>query len=366
MTVSFIPQDRTFWKYHGSLLALLFLVQMFITFAFRKADLAFNLVSSSLWFPLFTVATLTFRYHYKTRHWHNLNMGAFIPLAVIYALASAIAVTSSMFAGTLPFFWSDYLSNENLAKMHVTRNQFLSGMFIVNAIQTQLFILIWAFIYVSVTASRTARITELNNLRLQNSLKEAQLSSLHNQLNPHFLFNTLNNIRFMIHENPDDADATITSLSSILRYSLTSTKREKVSVSEEMNIIDEYIDVVKIQLEDRLNFIVDLPENCKEYLLPPMIVQLLVENAIKHGIDNLREGGDLNLKIEEHQSSLFITVTNPIAKNLNDTKTDGTGTGLNNIHQRLKLLYGNRAEFETATESSIFTATIKLPLERQK
>lgn len=105
-------------------------------------------------------------------------------------------------------------------------------------------------LYVGITSRRKTKQIEVVNLRLQNSLKEAELSSLSNQLNPHFLFNVLNNIRFMIHEDAINAEKMLMSLSGVLRYSLDSSKNDLVPLIEELDISRSYIDLIQIQFEE--------------------------------------------------------------------------------------------------------------------
>lgn len=198
-------------------------------------------------------------------------------------------------------------------------------------------------------------------MRLQNSLKEAQISSLSNQLNPHFLFNSLNNIRFMMHENARHADNMIVALSEILRYSLESSKHDKVRLSQEIAIIERYIAIVKIQMEERLHFSMEIPDSLASCQLPPMVLQMLIENAIKHGLDQLPRGGSLRVQAEQEGAQLILRVVND--QPTNREEQDGMGIGLHNIRQRLQLLYGDRASLSIVQDPAQFTVTIKIPKE---
>tara|TARA_B110000881_G_C18490733_1_gene471669 strand:+ start:64 stop:858 length:795 start_codon:yes stop_codon:yes gene_type:complete len=221
----------------------------------------------------------------------------------------------------------------------------------------------WGFIYNYSIESKHAQEIQLNNLRLINSLKDAQLSNLTNQLNPHFLFNCLNNIRFVIHENQKKADDMIVTLSELLRYSLECSNKEKVELSTELDIINKYIKLESIQLEQRLTFKLNCSDECLEYLIPPMVLQLMVENAIKHGIEHLTEGGLIELDITQSKDLLLLTVTNDKPMNYSLLK-ESTKLGLKNIKKRLNLLYGDKSSLLIVDNDHEFEAKIIIPKEK--
>lgn len=360
MSYYFIPRNKEFWLYHGTMLLFLSMIQAFIITFFYESKL-FNALASLLWLPAFTMAVLFFRKLYKEKNWHEYGPVKIIPIVVIYGLISGFAVTFVMLGIVTPFFWDEIAFHEAVINKKITPTEIIVQMIIGNGFQTQLFISGWIFIYMSVTTKRRVKETELFNLRLQNSLKEAELANLTNQLNPHFLFNALNNIRFTIYENPQKADNMLTALSEILRYSLESSKHEKVQLSEELEIIHRYIAIIKIQMESRLDFAIKIPEQMHAYLIPPMILQILIENSIKHGIDKLRSGGLIELQGSEQNNNLEFIVTNTIATTASPTVT--TGIGLKNIRQRLNLLYGDRASINLSSNQQQFSVTITIPKE---
>ncbi|HEX7764553.1 MAG TPA: histidine kinase, partial [Cellvibrio sp.] len=257
-------------------------------------------------------------------------------------------------------FWNPLTSAASAAGGNSKLLQHIASMVVSNGFVTQLVICAWISMYIGVTSNKRSKETELINLRLQNSLREAQLSSLANQLNPHFLFNALNNIRFMIHETPDRADRMITELSEMLRYSLQTSKKDKVPLLDETAMIERYIDIVKIQLEERLQFSMHIPHQMNDYWVPPMMLQMLVENAVKHGIDNLQQGGRLHIIGEEEAQHIVFEITNDSAIAENKLQTN-MGIGLTNIKQRLKLLYGDQAALNVTEEKGQFSVRVRLP-----
>lgn len=358
----FFPRNRTFWWYQGLALLTIALIQGTTIFFWLDQNVWFNVVGKLVWLPMFTLGVLTFRYTYLRCRWQQWAMGRLILVSLFCTLPIATFVAVAMLAIILPPFWPHLFPPEPSETVNSGITRQLTSMLISNILQTQLFVCAWIFLYLTVTIRRRAREMELHNLKLENSLKAAQLASLSNQLNPHFLFNSLNNIRFAIHENADRADHTITALSEILRYSLESSRRDKVPLQEEMAMVHLYLEVMTLQLEDRLQFDCRMSEALNSCLLPPMSLQLLVENAVKHGIENLREPGKLVLDAHCTGGDLVISLSNTCCPSP-VTSARNTGTGLDNLRRRLHLLYGSSASLVTRGNSATFTVTLTLPRE---
>jgi len=361
-TYHFFPKNKNFWLYHGSLLAAMSLVQL-ILFILVERYFLLNIVIQIAWLPLYTGAVLIFRYYYKARSWQHLSMVKVIPLTLMISLLLAFVISLLLLAIVCPFFGAEFLGAEALAKENRSLIGKLASFIFYNSLISLLFISTWAFIYIAVTTSRQVQASEIKSLRLENSLKEAKLASLTNQLNPHFLFNSLNNIRFMIYENAAHADEMITAFSEILRYSLTSNQQDKIAIEQELTIIDRYFDIVRLQLGDRLDFQLHFSPSCLHCLIPPMALQILVENAIKHGIENIKTKTQLTINITNKDELLFIEVRNPVANSI-AIPAIGTGTGLKNIKQRLNLLYGERAQLSVRPLENSFTVTLEIPMEK--
>jgi sensor histidine kinase YesM len=338
-----------------------------IIVAFWQDEKLFNALAGAVWLPLFTLGVLAFRYLYKTRSWHEIATARTIPGVLIYGLLMGALVTLGMLAITVPFFWSHLVNHPDVLAHKATAARMLLQMFIGNTLQNQLLMGAWIFIYISIASARRVRATEVSNLRLQNSLKEAQLANLSNQLNPHFLFNAINNIRFTIYEDATKADTMLTGLSEMLRYSLERSKQDKVRLSEELEIIALYIDLIRVQMEDRLQFSLRVAPSLSNYLIPPMTLQLLVENAVKHGVDKLRHGGHIELTAELFEQQLIFKVNNSRGDNKpllsSETVSNNIGIGLVNIQERLRLLYGDKASLFIEQTSNNFSVTLSVPQE---
>lgn len=229
-------------------------------------------------------------------------------------------------------------------------------LFIINY---SIYFLVWAGFYVAVKG-----LMELNNgretrLQLESNLKESQLNTLKGQINPHFMFNSLNNIRGLMLEDVDRARNMLTSLSETLRYSLTKSDSNAIALEDELEMVENYIEISKIQFEDRLQFHKNINKSTLNIQIPPMIIQMLVENATKHGISNLKEGGNISLSTTLKTNQLLIEVANTgVLRQSKDT----TQLGLKNIKKRLELLYGETASFHLKEKENQVIATIKIPV----
>jgi sensor histidine kinase YesM len=216
----------------------------------------------------------------------------------------------------------------------------------------------WSIIYFLNHFIRKTRISEVENLRLISQKQTAELALMRSQLNPHFLFNSLNSIRALISENQDEAKNGITKLSNILRNILIYSRRESVSIEEEMQFVHDYLELEKIRFEERLHFETEIDSSAYGFQIPPMTIQSLVENAVKHGIGRLRDGGKIEVRVVKSEKKLEVVVAND--GSIND-KSD-TRIGLDNTFSRLKALFGEHVSFELFEEKGRVIAKIKIEL----
>jgi two-component system LytT family sensor kinase len=194
------------------------------------------------------------------------------------------------------------------------------------------------------------------SLKYEASMTEIELNNLKSQLNPHFIFNALNSIRALVDENPKKSKQAITQLSNILRNSLASDKKGLTNFDEELKIVKDYLGLESIRFEERLKTEFDIHPESQRFLVPPLMIQTLVENGIKHGISKLTKGGLIQLKTDVVKDKLKIRIRNS-GHYVNGTKKSKSGLGLDNTIQRLKLIYGDEATFRIANESDNFVLT---------
>jgi len=198
-----------------------------------------------------------------------------------------------------------------------------------------------------------------NEANLKTLVREAELSALKAQINPHFLFNSLNSISSLTMRDPARARNMIIELSEFLRYSLKHKEREETSLEEEIQNIAKYLEIEKIRFEGRLIFEMDIPESCKKLRLPNMILQPLFENAIKHGVYESLEPVTIILKSECNSDFLILTIINNFEPDLAPRK--GNGIGLKNISSRLRLIYGLDGLLSAAGIDGTFKVVLKIP-----
>src|SRR5262245_48311960 len=173
-------------------------------------------------------------------------------------------------------------------------------------------------------------------MQAQLSLRQAELRALQAQINPHFLFNSLNAIRGTVTENPEQARDMITRLANLFRRSLRSDDAQMIPLSDEMAAVSDYLALESVRFEERLGVCVDVTSEAERCEVPAMLVQTLVENAVKHGISQLPRGGILSIRGILESGRLVLEVAN--TGSLQQANRNGTRTGLSNAQERLRLL----------------------------
>jgi LytS/YehU family sensor histidine kinase len=223
-----------------------------------------------------------------------------------------------------------------------------------------LILMAWMVLYLAVNEFRRRQLADVNALRLELVAQEAQMRGLRAQLNPHFLFNCLNSLRELIVENPQSAQKMVTQLSELLRYSLQSNQTEVVAFADEVRAVKDYLDLEAIRFEDRLQVQWRIAPEVAAAHVPPMLLQTLVENALKHGIARRPEGGRITITARSQDSLLYLEVVN--SGNLPESPSPD-GIGLKNARTRLQLLYGEKGSLvlENLPQEGV-RATVSLPL----
>jgi hypothetical protein len=185
--------------------------------------------------------------------------------------------------------------------------------------------------------------SEIERLWLASSVKEAELRALKSQINPHFIFNSLNSLRALIDENPDRARQAVTQLANILRYSLQSGQLETVPFEDELQTVNDYLALEQVRHEERLRVRLEIGPGTLGLPIPPMLLQTLVENAVKYGIAPRPDGGEIAITARCEHDELHLQVTNPGSLAAGG---GSTGVGLRNAAERLRLLFGARATLD--------------------
>jgi len=223
-----------------------------------------------------------------------------------------------------------------------------------------LFLLIWNLIYFTYHYVEKARKETLDKIRLESLVKELELKTIKSHINPHFIFNALNSIRALVDENPERARTAITELSNILRSSMQAEKLETAPLERELNIVKDYLELEHIRFEDRLKIEFDIDEDTLDQQVPPMMLQTLVENAIKHGISKQVNGGLVKIisdfRGDHHE--LIVQNTGSLG-----TTASTEGFGIVSTQNRLALLYGGKAKFAISNKNgNMVEAKVTFPV----
>ncbi len=202
---------------------------------------------------------------------------------------------------------------------------------------------------------------ELQKSQLEAELNLAQLRALKMQLQPHFLFNTLNGISVLVRKDPDAACAMISRLADLLRMTLDNPGDQVISLSQEMKMLSCYLDIEHIRFADRLKVTFDIPAETTDALVPNLILQPLVENALKHGVAKQRGVAEIIIRSVRNNGSLELTVEDS-GPSVQDPSTVTEGIGFTNTRSRLRKLYGDKCNFVFKSREGIDSmATVRIP-----
>ena len=204
-----------------------------------------------------------------------------------------------------------------------------------------------------------ARMAEQRGLEAQLMAQEAQLRMLRTQIDPHFLFNSLNSISALTSINPASARTMTVELASFFRQSLSMEAHKKIRLQQELVLIRHFLAIEQVRFGERLQVQEAVDDAALECLLPPMLIQPLVENAVKHGIGGLMDGGVIEIVARRAGSLLQIAVRNRVDDE--PAPTRGNGIGLDNVRQRLLGAYGHQASVHWARQDGSFEVNISMP-----
>ena len=304
---------------------------------------------------LHIAATHLLRHCIQRGGWLHLPVVRVIPRLLV--LNAALAVVVQGLISLLMIF-----------AVHLfTYAQFKWSYLLVYSFQANFVFWLWSGFYFGLHYLDQYKQADVDKWRLAAAVREAEMRTLKAQINPHFLFNGLNNIRALVLENPARAREMMTHLSDLLRYSLQQNSRELVPLARELETVRHYLALEALQLEERLTYSLDVDPAALDVPLPPMTLQLLVENAIKHGIAPRPGGGQVQLSAQlDGAGHLLVRVRNPgCYRPAARPGPDHTGVGLPNAQERLQLLFGPAATLRIgpdARQADTVTAELRLPV----
>jgi len=275
-------------------------------------------------FVLMVVSCYYLRQLIKTKGLLN-QIASLKTLILLLVVTFLMALIAQIFVSLLMMF-----------VLHImTWEQYSFTVLAITTVQVWVSIVGWTLVYFIIKHRQKSRTQEIEKWQLQTALKEAELQVLKSQLNPHFIFNCLNNIRALAIDDGVRTRQMLTHLSEILKFTFQFNQQKLVSLEQEVSYVRNYLELESIQLDERLNSDITIQTGLGSWQIPPMSIQLLVENAIKHGIMQLENGGNILINIYGDNKKLNIEVIND--GQLQDNGKN-QGIGLNNLQKRLSLL----------------------------
>ena len=300
----------------------------------------FNLLNYVLDVGIGIGLTHLYRYFALRLSWHTLNL-----TLLFRRILPAIILLSIAFMLLNNLKWH-YFQVLILNKDRVLLSSLLTWEpILITGLRTMA---IWVLAYHLYHYYQREIVTATQNAELSLIAKQAQLDNLANQLNPHFLFNSLNSIKSLVIEKPEKARRAIDLLSDILRTSLYEKEELLIPLKEELNLVQDYVELEKMRFEERLDLSVSMEEDLAHTLVLPLSIQLLIENAIKHGIDKRIDGGTILLSIKKQGEQVRIVVQNPGRLTQGDNHK---GLGIKNLSKRLFIQYNGEASISLDDEA---------------
>ena len=234
------------------------------------------------------------------------------------------------------------------------------GVFWWDLIFTFILVALWLLIYILWHYIQKDQTDRVDKLMLEKTVKELELKTIKAHINPHFIFNSLNSIRALVDENPKRARTAITELSNILRSSMQVEKMETVPLHKELDIVKDYLALEQMRFEERLKVEFDIDEDTLSLPVPPMMLQTLAENAIKHGINKQINGGTIKIisRFAENDHELLVLNTGTIMNAVSDE-----GFGIKSTQDRLKFLYHGKALFHIRNANGLVESKVTMPLD---
>lgn len=332
---------------YAAIWLIIIIIQSLFIVKFANFDWIYALTDSLVHCTIFgflgIIIWYAFRYNEPDANWYQVLVYHFTAGTVIIGLWIFMSFYILwLFIGQHPNY---YLYNESLPWRVIMGIVFYS---------------VLTLVYYLVVYYQSLQDRIVNEAKLQTMVQEAQLNMLKSQINPHFLFNSLNSISSLTITNPDKAREMLIKLSDFLRYSISTGQQVFTLLKAELENIERYLEIEKTRFGSKLNYINNNAQECLECKIPGMILQPLFENAIKHGVYECTETVTINANCNVQSHFLKITIVNNFDPEAIVSKK-GASLGLKNIRERLKLIYKSDQLLQTNVNNNIFTATLFIP-----
>ncbi len=282
-----------------------------------------------------------------------LGQGGVVRVAATHASAAVVSTAAWVLAGAIVARLLDRLPSFAGASARFFTKA--PELFIVGV----LIFLLAVTVHYLVIALDTAREAQVRGVQARVLARDAELRALRAQVDPHFLFNSLNSVATLTSEDPAAARRMCLQLAGFLRRSLVLGGQERIPLGEELGLVHDYLAIEKVRFGERLTVEERIDDGCRDCMVPPFLLQPLAENAVRHGIAQLVVGG--TIRIEARRSGGLVTV---VVENPRDPERSGgrgAGLGLENVHGRLQAVFGDEARADVAADPALFRVTLSLP-----
>lgn len=339
-----MKSEKKYWLIQIVGWSLFALLNIYIDFFNPKASHTITIIINVLLIAVGITITHFYRKYLIKQRWFNLETTPLITRVLLVNIIMAFAlcvwqyILNNIFNSDVP----DISSLSRLAQPFMSAYLILLG---------------WSLIYFTWSYIENNRSRIITQLQLQNDMQELELKSMRSNLQPHFIFNSLNSIRALVKEDPEASREAITKLSKILRTSI-STKENSIPLDEELKLVENYLHLEKIRFEERLQYEFQIAVKTRPLLIPPMLIQNMVENAVKHGISLLEKGGTIWISSEIDNEVVRISIKNEGRIN-EENKLKGTGFGMSSSQKRLNHLYPEASEI-TMTETDDHKVVVEI------
>jgi sensor histidine kinase YesM len=325
---------------------------LFYSFSGASFQVSFWIVTPLLYFQLFFVLSTWYvckSLPVDTKNLANILLRHFISAI---SMVSIWLLVSYGYTAIINYFYPHLLFS----------SYFKNSIYLFSGVGFFLYFLGVLFHY-TVLILEQAQETQQRLSQIELSAREAQLRVLHTSINPHFLFNSLTALSTLTVKNPDQAQKMCIQLSEFLRYNLRYEQKQFTTIGEELQNINNYLAIEQIRLDERLVIDIDVDKNVHTVKTIPFLFLPLIENAVKHGIQQSLNGGTLHIQIQPHEQYLWIRVHNPIET---QNSVEGMGMGLKTLKKRLAAEYGNQFRLKIGQDDSMFIVDLKIPRKWRK
>lgn len=313
------------WSFYG-------ILQIFLYATAQQLDIT-HILGEVLQVGFYIFSTHCLRHTVIKRGWLSYSWLKLLPRLLLAILVLSLLNYS-------------FLLSYSFVMDELTGRDFLTFTVVLNVFGSMIIYFLWTLFYFTFHYFENYN----KSLKYEAAANEIELRNLRSQLNPHFIFNALNSIRALVDEDPVKSKNAITQLSNILRNSLTVDRQRLVTFQEELETVKDYLALETIRYEERLKTKFDIDSKSVDFLVPPLMLQTLVENGIKHGIATLKKGGTIAVTTLTREKELCIQVRNAGQLVPGKTKSE-EGFGLSNTRKRLELIYGDQASLRIVNEN---------------